>query len=199
MLYVNRLRFFEIAVLFEGGLGVSAILLGRLFGLRLEDLGAVDTAALGWGIGATIPTLLLYMLLRSLPWDCLRRVSEQVRQIFRAEMRSLSIWKLAILALAAGFGEEFLFRGLLQKGLCNLSGGNELVVIVAVSLLFGLCHFLSKTYAVLAFLMSLYLGFLFRWTDNLFVPVAVHALYDFFVFLHLRLECRSAVDGNDRF
>jgi len=185
----RSLRFFEWAVLFEAGLGIAAVLIGRSFGIRLNDYFAVDVMTVGLAVGATVPTLLFYVFLRSLPWACLRRIRELTRSVFLAEMSSLVVWQLALLALAAGFGEEFLFRGLIQKGLCNIAGGREIAVVVLISLLFGLFHYLSKTYVVLAFLISLYLGFLFLWTDNLFVPMMVHALYDFCVFLHLRFEC----------
>ena len=185
----RSLRFFGWAVLFEVGLGVVAVLIGRLFGLRFDECFAVDTTAIGWAVGATVPTLLFYVFLRSLPWTCLHRIREQIRSIFLEEMNSLTVWHLALLALAAGFGEEFLFRGLFQKGLCNMVGRHEPIIVVLISVLFGLCHCLSKTYVVLAFLISLYLGFLFLETNNLFVPMMVHALYDFCVFLHLRYEC----------
>ncbi len=181
-------RFFLIAVLFEAGLGLVALLIGRLSGLSFGEFCRFDIDSLQWGIGATIPTIILYFFLRALPWSCTRRITELVRRVFETEMGSLPVWKLAILAASAGFGEEFLFRGLLQKGLCNFFGGWELAVLIAVSIVFGLFHCLSKTYVVLAFLISLYLGALFLWTDNLAVPVIVHSVYDFFVFYHLRLE-----------
>ena len=200
MMYVNRHRFFEIALLVEGGLGVAAVLLAWPLGLRLWNYFSVDPRSVAVSIAATGLAVLFYFVLRFLPLASLRRTVELVRMIYRNEMRSLSPWKLALLAASAGIGEELLFRGLLQKGLCTLSGGNELTVIVLTSVLFGLLHCVSKTYVVLAFLISLYLGFLFLWTDNLFVPTTIHALYDFFVFLHLRWEYRSvAVDVDDSF
>ena len=189
-------RFFEVAFLFEFGMGVVAVVIAWSFGLRLWNHFSVDSASLGVSIVATGLALLFYLLLRSLPFACFRRTVDLVRAIFRSELQSLPTWKLALLALAAGFGEELLFRGLLQKGLCNLSDGNEPIIIVAVSLLFGLLHCLSKTYVILAFLISVYLGLLFLWTDNLFVVITVHALYDFVVLLHLRFE-RGSSATND--
>jgi len=194
----NRDHFFAIAILLECGVGVAAIVLAWLFGVRLGDYFFVDPMSVvvsGAATGVIVP---FYFGLRFLPFAGLRRTIELVRMIYRNEMRSFSLWKLALLAASAGIGEELFFRGLLQKGFCN-SVGNEVIVVVLVSILFGLLHYLSKTYVVLAFLISLYLGFLFLWTNNLFVPMAVHALYDFFVFLHLRLECRSAVVDVDDF
>ena len=172
------------------GLGLVAVLIAWPLGLRLWDYCSFNPSDLGISIAAAGLAVLIYLLLRALPFAWLRRVADIVRTIYRTEMKSLSLWQLALLALAAGFGEELLFRGLLQQGLCNWFPGKEWGVIVAVSLLFGMAHCLSATYAVLAFLISLCLGGLYYWTGNLLVPIIVHALYDFFVFCHLYVEFR---------
>jgi uncharacterized protein len=41
------------------------------------------------------------------------------------------------------------------------------------------CHWITRTYALLAALVGLYLGGLWLWTGNLLVPIVAHALYDF--------------------
>jgi membrane protease YdiL (CAAX protease family) len=65
-----------------------------------------------------------------------------------------------------------------------------LPVLIAVSILFGLAHNITKVYFLLAFLIALYLGALLLLTQNLLVPVAVHALYDFCVFIAVRRELK---------
>jgi hypothetical protein len=59
--------------------------------------------------------------------------------------------------------------------------------------MFGLAHFISLMYAVLAALIGLYLGILFIAFDNLAVPVIVHALYDFVALTYL-VRMRSAAN-----
>ena len=50
---------------------------------------------------------------------------------------------------------------------------------VAISAtLFGLAHFLSATYAVIAALVGAYLGWLHLVSGNLLVPIVAHAVYD---------------------
>jgi membrane protease YdiL (CAAX protease family) len=44
---------------------------------------------------------------------------------------------------------------------------------------FGVCHWLNRTYAVLATLMGVYFGLLLVWTGNLWTPILAHAVYDF--------------------
>jgi membrane protease YdiL (CAAX protease family) len=88
-----------------------------------------------------------------------------------------SVFEMAIIAILAGVGEELFFRGLLQTAIANTS--SVWIGLVVASAIFGLAHFLSRTYAILAGLIGLYLGVLFIAMDNLAVPVIAHALYDF--------------------
>jgi membrane protease YdiL (CAAX protease family) len=63
---------------------------------------------------------------------------------------------------------------------------NVWIGVLAASLLFGLLHAITFTYAVLAALMGAYLGLVFAYADhNLLVIVVTHALYDFVVLLWL--------------
>ena len=63
--------------------------------------------------------------------------------------------------------------------------GGRYVGLVAAAILFGLLHPLTPTYAVLAALIGLYLGWLRMATGNLFVPITTHAIYDFLVLAYL--------------
>jgi membrane protease YdiL (CAAX protease family) len=88
-----------------------------------------------------------------------------------------SLAGLAALAVVAGVSEEVLFRGVIQPGLARwLPAGAALMI---TSLLFGLVHFASRTYAIFAALMGVYLGVLFHLAGNLFAPMIAHAAYDF--------------------
>lgn len=84
---------------------------------------------------------------------------------------------ILLLSLAAGICEEALFRGVLQTALANVTGPGAALVVV--SLLFGLLHPVSPAYFVLAASLGACLGGLLIMTGNLFVPIAVHAAYDF--------------------
>src|SRR5262249_54526611 len=57
--------------------------------------------------------------------------------------------------------------------------------LAAASVLFGLLHAVTPTYAVLATLMGGYLGGLWMATGNILAPIIVHALYDFVVLYYL--------------
>ena len=65
--------------------------------------------------------------------------------------------------------------------------------LAGASLLFGLAHFLTVSYAMLASLVGLYLGVLLLLSGNLLVPIVVHALYDLIALIVLiRLEPNRA-------
>ncbi|MDR2642167.1 MAG: CPBP family intramembrane metalloprotease [Planctomycetaceae bacterium] len=188
-------RFFLQAVLFEGGLGVIALFFGFLFGLKFFRSVFFDVEVFLIIFGLTLPLLVCYFVLRLLPFESLRAIDRLVSEIFQKYLSHLSILQLAIISVAAGFGEEFFFRGLLQSGICEvidnyIAAGTgvylnlfTVLVIIFVSILFGIAHAITKIYFFLAFLISVYLGLMLILTGNMIIPIAVHAFYDFFIFV----------------
>jgi len=181
------MSFFWLAVLVEGGLAVVAILADvLLLGLNYWKYCWCDNETLWqitWGL---LPLIAGYYVLQALPFAALQRVDRCVRELFQQHMSHLKLWQLAVIAALAGIGEELFFRGLIQLGLSSTLGLNVWLAIIIASLIFGLAHAVTLTYFLLAFIISVYLGFLFDHTGNLFVPIAIHALYDFFVLLYIR-------------
>jgi len=80
------------------------------------------------------------------------------------------------LAVAAGVGEELLFRGFLQGTLEHFAGPTTGLVVASV--VFGLAHAITPIYALVATLMAFYLGAAWRLAGNLIVPITIHAAYD---------------------
>jgi len=183
---MNNMSFFWQTILVEGGLAVVAILVDGLFRLRLHYwehcwCNLETLRQITWGL---LPLIAGYFVLQTLPFAALRKIDSVVRVLFWQHMGHWKLWQLALVAALAGFGEELLFRGLIQLGLSTFL--NVWIAVLLTSLVFGLAHAVTPTYCLLAFVISLYLGFLFIHTGNLVVPMAVHALYDFFVFLYIR-------------
>ena len=160
-----------------------AILVEGLFGLRLDYWTHCwcDGETLWQIVVGLLPLLACYFVLQALPLAAFQRMDCLVRQLFWQHMGRWKLWQLAFVAALAGFGEELLFRGLLQQGLTGMMDWR--LAVLLTSLFFGLAHAATVTYFLLAFAVSVYLGWFFLWTDNLVVPIAVHALYDFFVFM----------------
>jgi membrane protease YdiL (CAAX protease family) len=83
-----------------------------------------------------------------------------------------------VLGIAAGLGEEMLFRGLLQFELVSRTGLGLVASLGLSSLIFGLLHAVTPLYALMAALASVYFGLLYIVFDNLAVPIACHSVYD---------------------
>ncbi len=57
--------------------------------------------------------------------------------------------------------------------------------LAVASVVFGLLHAVTPTYAVLAALIGVYLGGLWQVTGNILTPIVTHALYDFLLLVYL--------------
>jgi hypothetical protein len=86
-------------------------------------------------------------------------------------------YDLALVAAAAGLGEELLFRGALQPLAVNWT--TPVIGVAATSLLFGGLHAATAAYFVLATAIGAYLGWLAHGYDDLVAPIIAHGAYDF--------------------
>lgn len=172
----SRRRILGLALAFELGLGVLALPLGWLFhvdpfaGLR------VGWGTTAWGVVACLPLVALLPWLVRSRWKPVADIRELLERDFLplfARSRSVD---LALVAAAAGLGEELLFRAVLQTAAAVAVG--PVPALVGASVLFGLAHAVTRAYAVLATLVGAYLGGLYLWTGELWLPVLAHALYD---------------------
>jgi membrane protease YdiL (CAAX protease family) len=166
-----------LALVVEGGLVGLAWLGGWLLGpepLATFHLEADDAL---WGVLATLPLLVLFGLCLVCPIPPLIRIRRLTAEVIQPLFAPLGIAELALICLLAGLGEEMLFRGVLQSACSEWLG--EFGGLAMASGVFGLCHALTPTYAILATVMGGYLGWIWLASGNLLVPVLAHALYDF--------------------
>jgi membrane protease YdiL (CAAX protease family) len=172
-----------LAIVVEGGLIVLAWLLGGLLGQPPLGTFAWDYRAALWGLAGTVPMVALFLLMLRWPVGPLRRIKRFSEQVLRPLLAPCTVLDLFGIAVLAGLGEEMLFRGVLQGAFGQRA--NPWVGLALASVLFGLMHFITPTYAVLAAVMGAYLGLVWQWTGNLLPVVLMHALYDFVVLLYL--------------
>ena len=176
------------AAIFEASLVPAAIVLGWLLGTPpLQTLHVNTTAAL-LGVAATVPLLAVFWLCLKCPLRPFREIAEIVEKTLMPLFRECRILELAVIAAMAGLGEEMLFRGVLQAAVAKEIAGPSGVWLglVAASVLFGLVHSITPLYALLAGLISLYLGWIWLASGNLLLPIIAHGLYDFLVLWYLR-------------
>ena len=187
-------RFFLLTLAFEASLAVVAAAIGWLFGFNPLATWRWAWVDVAWGMLATLPLVVALWFMDRYPFGPLIRLRQLVRETVVPLFRGMTLWQLAVIALAAGVGEEMLFRGLLQGGVDTLFARwlspqmAMAAALLAASVLFGLMHMISVTYAVLCFVMGLYLGGVWLATGNLLTPVLVHGLYDLAALAYLLRE-----------
>ncbi|GAB6167177.1 CPBP family intramembrane metalloprotease [Thermostilla marina] len=180
-------KLFLIGVLFELGAGIAALIAGRVIGWDVLQTLQWSSSGLLLGTVATIPMIGFLVLSVHVPWRVFVELRETIEEVLVPPFRKMSIMQLAILATAAGWGEELLFRGLLQGFVADRWEGSTGIVmgIVVANLLFACAHPVSKTYMAVTGGLGVYLSLLWLWSGDLAAPITAHAVYDLLALLYL--------------
>lgn len=173
----------RLAFLCEAGLATLALAGGWLFGQPVWASIGWEIDGLGWGLGACLPMLLLFFLCLRWPVGPMGSIKQFAENIIQPLFGTCTLLDLAVICTLAGFGEEMLFRGLLQPLLASWLGWWPGILMAAV--IFGLAHSISLAYVALATLMGLYLSWLWHASDNLLAPIVAHGVYDFLALVWL--------------
>lgn len=173
-----------VAVGFELMLIPMAWFVERIWALPPPPPPAIELRPALWGLAATLPLLLGLLVITRTPVRRarpLRSIHDRIAKVFGNTLAGLQLWQITAIAAAAGIGEEILFRGALQPRLG----------MVGTAVVFGLLHWATFTYALLAGAISLYLSWILVATENLLAPVIVHAAYDFVALVVIRTDLRK--------
>ena len=115
--------------------------------------------------------------------DVTKATQRSVLALFGGKWKPIfAVVTASALGLAAGIGEEMLFRGVLQYELATRVG--EFASVAVTSIIFGALHAVTPLYALLASLASVYFGWLYTSSGNLAVPIATHTVYDIAALLY---------------
>lgn len=174
-------RAFALAMIFESGLGFAGIVVAWLAGHSLAEMLQPSYSTILRGLAACVPMLAMLWLLSASHWQPLVSLRRQVERVVSELFGQSQWWELAMVSLAAGLGEELLFRGALQPWIASWTSPG--VALVVVSVLFGLAHALSAAYFALATAIGFYFGWLALAYDDLIAPIVAHATYDFVALL----------------
>lgn len=164
------------ALVVEAAFGGAGFLLAWICGFGLMDQIQISVRSLWIALIAVLPLLGLYVLVRRSRLRVLGDLTRLLEESIRPMFATWTWWQMALVAIAAGVGEELLFRGFFQTW--GSLGSGTLGGLILASLLFGLAHPISFAYATVVTLIGGYLGWLKLWTNDLGVPMIVHALYD---------------------
>ena len=181
---MSRKSLFLIAVFTEGGLLIFGLFLMGFSQLELLTRINISWRATGAALLLCLPMLALLIFFDRSDWEPMVRFRREVEEKIVPIFANSKLVDLAIIALFAGVGEELFFRGWLQ-GLLTDRFAVWLGISIA-SVVFGLLHYLSGTYAIYAGLTGLYLGVIYQVSANLYIVMAIHTLYDFIALVYLQ-------------
>lgn len=183
-------KFINMAFWFEASLIGVAWLIGWFAEINPIANLYFSTEALIDGITATIPMCILFLLFYQYPVGPLYPIRKNLLDIMGPLLSSCRWYELLILAAVAGISEEILFRGVLQPWM-EVSLGVSAGLIVS-NVIFGLLHWITATYALIAGLIGLYLAYMMDVSEprNLLTPIVVHGLYDFLAFVFVAAAYR---------
>lgn len=186
---LERSFFLNMAAIFEGGLFLVALFLGWLMDINPIAHLYADATAFGYGLAATVPMLVLFAISFRWPVGSLKPIKQLLVETLGAPLAACRWYDLLLLGILAGVTEEVLFRGFLQIW---FEQGGMWTGLILANIIFGLAHFVTPTYAVLAGLMGMYFSWMFSWQDprNLLIPITAHAVYDFIAFWAVAVEYR---------
>ena len=176
-------QFIKMAFWFEGSLIGLAYILGWIADINPIGELKFTAKALGLGVLGTVPLFVLFLLFHAFPKGSLQTIKQVLHNVLGPSLSACSFLQLFLLAALAGIAEEILFRGVVQPWLESVWGMTA--GLLMSNLLFGLVHFISITYAIVAALIGIYLGLFMDagGERNLLTPVIIHGLYDFLGFL----------------
>lgn len=187
---ISHTRFLSLALVFEGALVAVAFAIGWLF--RIDVLHRLQFTAVSAVVGlvGAIPPFALLMTTERFEIPALERIKKLLLETLGPSLRQCRWYEVIALALVAGIGEEFLFRGAVQPLFAKWTastGWGWVAGLILSNVVFGFLHFITPTYAVLAGLMGVYFGLLLdaTGTSNLLAPILAHGLYDYLAFLVL--------------
>jgi membrane protease YdiL (CAAX protease family) len=183
---VSRAQFLHLSKWFTLALCLTAIVLPLAFGkpgvwtaLELTGLATLETLLSGI-IGLVVGWVLVVLITH---WRPLHVIAERLTRLVAWE--TFQTFDYVVIAVLAALGEELLFRGALQP----------LIGLLTTALLFGLLHATAVAHIVLAGLLGLLLGWLYRWSGSLWSPIAAHLGVDLVTGLLLARKWGSATLG----
>jgi membrane protease YdiL (CAAX protease family) len=183
---------FAVFVLFEAGLAPIAVALGWALGQPPLAGFAWDADAALDGVVAVLPMLAFLAAAVRWPVGPLARIKEFFDRELAPALRGCEWPDLALISVAAGVGEEMLFRGVIQGAIARALGPAAGVALAGA--LFGLLHPVSPAYVALAAVLGAYLGAVWLATGNLLSVIVAHALYDFIALVVLLRDKPGAGD-----
>jgi membrane protease YdiL (CAAX protease family) len=175
----SKYKLLILTTLVEGVVVIAALIIAWLFDIKLFPLtrNIFHDIVIGT-LWASIPLALFVLLLskKTTNIPMLGSLRKTIINDIKVIFSNCSLIDLCFISIFAGFAEELLFRGVIQVKLG----------IIGASIIFGLLHFITPAYCIIATIMGFYLGFLFQCYESILIPIQLHFVYDLGALIYLR-------------
>jgi hypothetical protein len=176
---ISSSRILTIALLTQGVLVALSWWLARILDIPPQWGSPGRDVGIGLAVAVAL-ALLNFVLLTRAPSNWLvDGVRATYRETILPLFGSLSPAGAVLIGAAAGLGEEWLFRGILQP----------IIGLAAASLVFGAAHVGGRRmlpFGVWAAAMGAVMGTLATITDGLIAPIVAHGVYDILALEYIR-------------
>ena len=127
--------------------------------------------------------------------ELLRSMEDSANDLTLQIMQGNSVWiLLVVMALLPAIGEEFLFRGGLQKGIQNKTGNAHLAVWVT-AFVFSFIHFQFYGF-IPRFVLGVALGYFYVYGKSLWIPIWAHFVNNSTAVLSYKLMYQATNETN---
>ena len=177
MIEPSPIKFYQVLPSACGLLMLGAAL--SLYQDSWQWLGRLGWLALPIGVGFGV---VFYLFGYLLTWTRWTRTPSMIELLNRLHylFKNFTWTQIIIVSFLAGIGEEWLIRAVLQSYLVGNYG--PIIGVFVASLVFGLLHFMTKTYVLVTFVLGSLFGLAFLLTNSLVLVMAAHTVYDIFAF-----------------
>ncbi len=170
-----------LAILGEGLFVLIALVWARWRETSFVFGGAVEGVVIGVVAAGGLGAANYYLLCGAPDMAGVRSIRRFYAERLKPIFENLSSTEITVISLAAGIGEELLFRGVLQAEMG----------LVSASVIFGFLHMAGTStvvYGCWVMLMGGVLGGLAIWTGGLVAPIVAHAVYDAAAMSYIRWD-----------
>lgn len=159
-------------------------LLAGMILLTLILAGPLINQMISWNSSISFPDVMAEFEQKLIEMEGVRNeLSERI--LAGTEVKVLLV-NFVIVAILPAIGEEFFFRGVIQKILKSWIGNVHVAIIIA-SVIFSAFHMQFYGF-VPRMLLGVYFGYLFFWTGNIWIAVIAHFLNNSIAILLFYLE-----------
>lgn len=165
------------SLIFEASLGFVAVLLGFITNFNPLNHIHYNTWEVLYAVLISFVLFGLFIGITKLNWKPLMDIRKQLEVTLLPLFKDFNWLDIALISILAGVCEELAFRGWIEG-----FSQQYLSVIGAfflTNILFGLAHFITPLYALIAFLIGSLLSLTTWYWDNLLGAMVIHSVYDF--------------------